>query len=125
MLAPDFYTVGLRFPSDPSRLRVEEIQKGAEDNRWTLLSPCGDKLDPHLIGLQTVEPNTIGSEVSDTRRDDGDALLGFRCLDTRAPAQAPGHSGETWGKCPEKARSRTGHALVGSWSCTGSCGLSM
>jgi len=29
-------------------------------------------------------------------------------------------SGETRGKCPEKARSRSGHALVASWSCTGS-----
>src|SRR5713101_3879333 len=45
--------------------------------------------------------------------------------DTRAPAQAPERSGETRGKCPEKARSRSGHALVASWSCTGSCGLSM
>src|SRR3989454_2823175 len=27
-------------------------------------------------------------------------------------AQAPGRSGETRGKCPEKARSRSGHALV-------------
>ena len=35
-------------------------------------------------------------------------------------AQAPERSGETWGKCPEKARSRSGHALVASWSCTGS-----
>jgi hypothetical protein len=43
----------------------------------------------------------------------------------RASAQAPERSGETWGKCPEKARSRSGHALVASWSCTGSCGLSM
>ena len=34
-------------------------------------------------------------------------------------AQAPERSGETWGKCPEKARSRSGHALVASWSCTG------
>src|SRR6266849_9079064 len=34
--------------------------------------------------------------------------------------QAPERSGETWGKCPEKARSRSGHALVASWSCTGS-----
>ena len=40
-------------------------------------------------------------------------------------AQAPERSGETRGKCPEKARSRSGHALVASWSCTGSCGLSM
>src|SRR5712691_12974216 len=35
-------------------------------------------------------------------------------------AQAPERSGETWGKCPEKARSRSGHALVASWSGTGS-----
>ena len=42
---------------------------------------------------------------------------------TSAPAQAPERSGETRGKCPEKARSRSGHALVASWSCTGSCGL--
>ena len=40
-------------------------------------------------------------------------------------AQAPERSGETRGKCPEKARSRSGHALVASSSCTGSCGLSM
>ena len=40
-------------------------------------------------------------------------------------AQAPERSGETRGKCPEKARSRSGHALVASWSSTGSCGLSM
>jgi len=36
-------------------------------------------------------------------------------------AQAPERSGETWEKCPKKARSRSGHALVASWSCTGSC----
>jgi hypothetical protein len=30
-------------------------------------------------------------------------------------AQAPERSGETRGKCPEKARSRSGHALVASW----------
>ena len=35
-------------------------------------------------------------------------------------AQAPERSGETWGKCPEKARSRSGHALVASRSCTDS-----
>jgi len=29
-------------------------------------------------------------------------------------AQAPERYGETWGKCPEKARSRSGHALVAS-----------
>src|SRR5713101_7819365 len=40
-------------------------------------------------------------------------------------AQAPERSAETRGKCPEKATSRSGHALVASWSCTGSCGLSM
>src|SRR6266849_3108992 len=53
-----------------------------------------------------------------------DLLLGFRRRSTGprtgcAPAQAPERSGETWGKCPEKARSRSGHALVASWSCTG------
>ena len=40
-------------------------------------------------------------------------------LATSAPAHAPERSGEAWGKCPEKARSRSGHALVASWSCTG------
>ena len=35
-----------------------------------------------------------------------------------APAQAPERSRETWIKCPEKARSRSGQALVASWSCT-------
>src|SRR5438128_3819944 len=40
----------------------------------------------------------------------------WRHLHTRAPAQAPERSGEIWEKCPEKARSRSGHALVASWS---------
>src|SRR5713101_7067685 len=46
-----------------------------------------------------------------------------RVVATRArtsSAQAPERSGKTWGKCPEKARSRSGHALVASWSYTGS-----
>src|SRR6266849_6732904 len=41
---------------------------------------------------------------------------------TSAPAQAPERSGETRGKCPEKARSHSGHALVASWSCTARAG---
>ena len=48
---------------------------------------------------------------------------GYRVILEPAPplppyiaAQASERSGETRGKCPEKARSRSGHALVASWS---------
>jgi len=57
--------------------------------------------------------------------DDVAELVSHRQLPPYIAAQAPERSGETRGKCPEKARSRSGHALVASWSCTGSCGLSM
>jgi len=41
------------------------------DTRWSLLFN-GDQFAPYFIRPQTIEPNTIRSEVADTRRYDGD-----------------------------------------------------
>lgn len=67
----------LRLAANLCRVCINQLQKGAKDNGRVRFFPCGDKLDPDIIWLQTVEPNTPSSEVSDTRRHDGDALLGF------------------------------------------------
>src|SRR5262249_46947910 len=74
---PNYLSGKLGFFPNLRGIGVNQIQKGVEDSRWTLLLPCGDKLEAHVVRLQTVEPNTIRSEISDTRRYNRHSLLGF------------------------------------------------
>src|SRR6266849_83970 len=72
----------------------------------------GLKSEPHGVFV-------IGRDLVVPFENDPPDLLGA-AGSGESSAQAPERSGETWGKCPEKARSRSGHALVASWSCTDS-----
>jgi hypothetical protein len=51
--------VELRLAANLRRVSINQLQKGAKDNGRVLFSPCGDKLDPDIVWLQTVEPDTI------------------------------------------------------------------
>jgi hypothetical protein len=49
----------LRLAANLCRVCINQLQKGAKDNGRVRFFPCGDKLDPDIIWLQTVEPDTI------------------------------------------------------------------
>jgi hypothetical protein len=51
--------VKLRLAANLCRVCINQFQKGAKDNGRVRFFPCGDKLEPDIIWLQTVEPDTI------------------------------------------------------------------
>ena len=48
--------VTLRFTANLCRVCINQLQKDAKDNEQVRFFPCGDKLDPDIICLYTVEP---------------------------------------------------------------------
>jgi len=53
------WLVKLRLAANLCRVCIDQLQKGAKDHGRVSVFPCGDKLDPDIIWLQTVEPDTI------------------------------------------------------------------
>ena len=75
------WLVKLRLAANLCRVCINQLQKGAKDNGQVRFFPCGDKFDPDIIWLQTVEPDTMQLAEVVRRFDLGRLAKPFsRCL---------------------------------------------